>query len=186
MAFFISSDRRQIEAHQFLAVLLNLIYSSAFNNRKTQRSTKIQWYFTYSTLLKTCPPFSLLLCSFFFYFLWLFSQFSFGLLLLHCFFVLRFECGNYIFIVSVAKLSSKIVDSRLGCHKKRVKARILSEARKRKRKRRPQKNVKEGIFWTACNSISCIDYSCLCSCYAHLLVNIGRRLMKWLSSLRGW
>lgn len=44
------------------------LFPSTFNNRKTQRSTKIQWYFTYSTLLKTCPPFSLLLCSFFFLF----------------------------------------------------------------------------------------------------------------------
>lgn len=60
--------------------------------------------------------------------------------------MLRFECGNYIFIVSVAKLSSKIVDSRLGCHKKRVKARILSDARKRKRKRRPKRMLKKESF----------------------------------------
>lgn len=52
--------------------------------------------------------------------------------------MLRFECGNYIFIVSVAKLSSKIVDSRLGCHKKRVKARILSEAEKEEEKETPK------------------------------------------------
>lgn len=60
--------------------------------------------------------------------------------------MLRFECGNYIFIVSVAKLSSKIVDSRLGCHKKRVKARILSEAEKEEERGDPKRMLKKESF----------------------------------------